>query len=140
MTPPHMLQKIRSDLSYSPIPLSLLLNKNSEVFLQEAERTIPLNIIKPGQLFGTFETLDFIFNKPSSALWNVSAGARSVFMLPKINESFSIKRLRNHYHLSLDTQLKYLTQHWQIFKEISHVPTFSSPWQSEVLFFTKPWF
>ncbi len=131
-------KKIQSNLNYSPIPLSLLLNKNSEIFLCEGERTIPLNILKPGLLFGIFETVDFMFDRQSSPVWNVSAGLRSVFMLPKINEFSGIKRLRNHYHLSLDTQLKYLNQHWQVFKEISHTPLFSLPRKVKFFFLQNP--
>jgi len=136
---PTINKKIQSALDYSPIPLSLILHKNSEVFLSENERTIPLNILKPGSLFGLFEVIDFLFNRKSFPSWNVSAGLRSIFMLPKVSEFFGIKRLRNHYHLPFDVELKTLNQHWQVFKQIARAPLFSPPWKNAVLFFTKPW-
>ena len=46
---------LRELLAYSKIPLGLLLNKTSEIFVNEEERVIPLITIEPGDFFGTFE-------------------------------------------------------------------------------------
>src|SRR5207302_10084921 len=80
-------EKLYTQLNYSPIPLALLLNKSAEVFIENsANPPLPLNILHPGDFFGTFETVNFMMNKQSSPVWNVSAGARSTFMLPKISD------------------------------------------------------
>ncbi len=47
-------KKIKDKLSYSPIPLALLMNKASEVFVKNGEHIIPLKLLPPGNLFGLF--------------------------------------------------------------------------------------
>lgn len=132
----HTLLK---ELNYATIPLSLLLNKSSEIFVTEDSRIIPLNIFKPGKLFGTFETLDYIFKKGSEPIWNVSAGARSLCMLPKISEASGFKRLRANYNLFSGANLKCLSDHWYVFKEIATHEKESQPWISHILIFGKEW-
>ncbi len=139
ITSRDLSKNLRSALNYSTIPLSLLLTKSSEVFVQDDARIIPLNMLSPGQLFGTFETLDYIFERLSKPIWNVSAGARSIFMLPKITEASGFKRLRNRYNISLNTRLKYLNDHWHVFKQIAAHEDFPQCWTSKILFFSKEW-
>ena len=130
---------LHENLSYSSIPLGIILNNESEVFLEEAPRTIPLNILGPGQLFGTFELIDFMLKEESCPIWNMTAGLRSVFMLPKINEASGLKRLRARYLLPSDIQIKSLWDHWSVFKAIAR-DTSSTPWKSDIIFFSRPWF
>ncbi len=137
---PKENEKLYSQLNYSPIPLSLLLNKSSEVFLENNCSLLPLNILNPGDFFGTFETVNFMMNKPSSPVWNVSAGARTTFMLPKISDLSCMKRLRAHYNVSQNMQLINLSDHGALFRQIALKPNFTELWKSEVLFFTRQWF
>lgn len=136
----HIDPHIQKQLAYSPIPLSLLLNKVSEVFIMDNERVIPLKVLEPGNLFGTFETLNFIFQIPSQPLWYVSAGSRIIFTLPKISESSGLKRLRLHYEIPADTSLRLLSEHWDLFKKIANHKNFNDPWQSQLILFTEKWF
>ncbi len=132
--------KLRAQLNYSAIPLSLLLNKSAEAFIENDGVPLPLNILKPGGFFGTFEAINFMMNKPSRYLWNVSAGARSIFLLPKISNFSGIKRLRSHYNIGHNVQLTSLSNHWDLFRKITLKPHFAEPWKSEVLFFPRQWF
>ena len=97
---PIQESKLYTQLNYSPIPLSLLLNKSSEVFVQNHDSALPLNRLQPGNFFGTFEAVNFMMHKPAASIWHVSAGARSIFMLPKISDLSGIKRLRAHYPIA----------------------------------------
>ncbi len=132
--------KLRAQLNYSAIPLSLLLNKSAEAFIENDSVPLPLNILKPGGFFGTFEAINFMMNKPSHYLWNVSAGARSIFMLPKISNFSGIKRLRSHYNIGHNVQLTSLADHWDLFRKITLKPNFTEPWKSKALFFPRQWF
>jgi len=132
--------RLYAQLNYSPIPLSLLLNKSAEAFIESNDNPLPLNILKPGSFFGTFEAINFMMNKSSCPIWNVSAGARSTFMLPKISNASGIKRLRAHYHIAHSLHLQNLSDHWGLFKQITLKPYFTEPWKSEVLFFPRQWF
>lgn len=130
---------LKDQFSYSPIPLTLTLKNANEIFLEASSRIVPLNLIYPGFLLGLFESLDFIFGRPSAAQWNVSAGARSLFTLPKLNEVAGFKRLKIAYGLSSELQPRQLTDHWRIFYEIARHQYFEQDWGNEVLFFSKNW-
>ncbi len=132
-------KKCLEKLKYSPIPLFLTLKKAHEVFVQTDTRVIPLNTFQAGSLLGLFESIDAMFGKISSPRWSVSAGARSIFMLPNVNESIGFSRLRMEYDLPASMELKQLSNHWHVFKEISQHANFHQKWQSEVLFFTDDW-
>lgn len=134
------LKKFQEKLSYSKIPLLLILHNANEVFLDIKSRIIPLNLFKPGSLLGLFESMDYLFNYHSIPKWSVSAGARSLFALPKINESAGFKRLRLHYGLPSNISLRTIHDHWQLFVGMSRHESIEPTWHNEILFFTKEWF
>jgi hypothetical protein len=118
LTTSEASQLLDSDLSYSPIPLILTLKKSNEVFIDTGSRVIPLNIFNVGSLLGLFETIDFLYSYHSSPKWCVSAGARSIFMLPKLGEKKGVKKLKSHCKITKDINLKNLSDHCEIFKRI----------------------
>lgn len=136
---PGISTELRKKLSYSPIPLGLLLNKSSEVFIDINQRPIPLNFLNPGELFGVFEALSLLTGTISTPIWSVSAGARSIFMLPKITESTSHRRLKLKYGVRKEPP-KNLAEHWGIFADIANHQPEEKRWYTDVLFFTDEWF
>lgn len=132
--------KIQSQLNYSTIPLFLTLKNCNEVFIDTGSRIIPLNLFYPGSLLGLFETMDFLLGRTSAPKWSVSAGARSIFMLQKINRADGFKRLRFAYGLSSHTTIQDIGDHWNVFRQIAQHQNFTQSWQQQVLFFTKDWF
>lgn len=132
--------KVKNKLLYSPIPLLLILKRSCEVFIDKGARVIPLNTFEPGSFLGLFEIMDYLYRKPNVPKWSVSSGARSIFMLPKINEAIGFKKLRIQYNLPSSTVIKDLSDHWHVFKLIASSPSFSQEWQTEILFFTEDWF
>ena len=131
--------EIKQLLDYSPIPLFMILEKSCEVFVQASNRVIPLISFFPGELLGLFESLDFLTNTPSSPIWSVSAGARSLFMLPKIAETQGINKLRKFYKLPTTLPLKEFEDQWEMFKHLSRQENFEESWTCEVVFFPKAW-
>jgi len=136
---PETNKSLRSLVNYSSIPLTILMNKASEVFIVDNDTIIPLKFFTPGEIFGTFEILNYLVSYRSAPHWNVSAGSRSLFLLPKISDVIGFKKLRRRYDLKSD-QPRFLADHWNLFKQIAVHPEFDQPWQSEVIFFTKDWF
>jgi hypothetical protein len=132
--------KDRENLSYSPIPAHLILKNSCEIFVTNNERIIPMHFAKAGSVVGLFETLDYITNTQSAPLWDVAAGARSIFMLPHITEKQGISRLMKTYRLPHNIQLKNLSDQWGMFKRILEKENTSDPWSCEILFFSKKWF
>ena len=78
------LDKLKNLITYSTIPLTLVLDKTLEVFVINNERIIPLNIIQEGGLIGLFETIDSLFGEHSNPPWWISSGARFIFLLPRV--------------------------------------------------------
>jgi len=132
--------KLLGQLTYSQIPLFYVLHNSCEVYIDTDYRIIPLNLFTPSSILGLFETMDVLYGRSSNPKWSVSAGARSIFMLPKIYGSAGFRRLRTRYHIPLDTQLKELSDHWKIFKIIANHKSFEQSWHTEILLFTGAWF
>lgn len=132
-------KELKEKLSYSSIPLFITLQNANEVFVNSSFRAIPFNMFYPGSLLGLFESIDYLFGRTVSSKWCVSAGARNLFTLPKINEINGFKRLKTEFGLSSNLQPRALSDHWQMFREITRSKTFKQPWHNSVLFFTKDW-
>jgi hypothetical protein len=129
-------KKIGAYLNYSPIPLGIYLDNQCEVFSEIEDRVVPLFVLEPGNTIGLFETLNYICGKKSNPLWDVTAGARSLFMLPQINNNIGHKRLKKAFSLT-EPVPKTLVNQWRVFREISQRA--SEDWRCHLLFFTEPW-
>ena len=130
-------ESLKEALSYSPIPLAMILTNTSEVFVTATDRIIPLNFFTEGDLFGVFETINSLMDTPSTPIWKVTAGARDLFMLPKITNTLCHNKIRKEYGV-LESIPANLSDHWKIFSQIAHYVTNS--WSNEVIFFTREWF
>lgn len=131
---------LRENLNYSSIPLSLVLHNNTEVFVEVNERVNPLNFFKPGDLFGVFESVDYLANTTSTAIWSVTAGARSTFMIPRITDKIGHNRIRKEFRVSANEPPSTLLNQWKIFKGIYDCREKEAPWTNDILVFTSKWF
>jgi hypothetical protein len=132
--------EVKSLLSYSQIPLLMTLNQFSEVYIQ-TNRVIPLNTFSPGEFLGLFEVADYLYGvNDARAIWCVSAGVRSTFMLPKITDETGLRRLRAELGVPLELRSKHLTDHWALFRHIANAPGYESRWSQDILFFPETWF
>ena len=120
--------------------MSLVLSNTFEIFLPLEDRTIPLSgLIYPGTAFGAWRILNAKKAEQPAFIWDMTAGARSVFMLPKITEVKKHLQLKKMYDLTADVP-RSLMGHWDIFKQIANHSSFRKPWYSEILFFSRNWF
>jgi len=129
---------LKSKLAYSAVPMGIILNKSCEIYSECYQRLVPLNMIAPGELFGLFETLSPPSIFSATPMWSAAAGARSVFMLPKITDSNLHKRLYRQYRVPALVPRK-LSDHWRVFKNIAHNSRDGKNWYCEILFFTSAW-
>lgn len=135
-------EQIKTHLGYNfgTNPVSLLLNKTVEIFFILGNKTIPLyGLIPPGEIFSTWKVLSIADSHSPAFLWDMTAGARSIFMLPKISENGGHTRIRKHYNVK-STKPAALLEQWFTFREIANSPHFKTSWQTEILFFGKKWF
>jgi len=132
---------LKNKLTYSCIPLSLVLNNSSEVFVKIQNRIVPLNFFESGELFGLFELMNVLTHTfvPDTPIWNVSAGARSTFMIPSISDNIGHNRIKKKYNLNVDRPQNFLEQ-WQIFVDIAKHNTNKNSWNNTILVFSNEWF
>ncbi len=134
--------QIQEKLNYNvgTNPVSILLKNTAEIFMVLENNTIPLyGLIPPGKLISTWRILNPNYSHSPAFLWNMTAGARSIFMLPKISETAGYNKLRKEFQLQVEKP-KILLEHWAIFREISNHSNFGEIWTMDILFFSKKWF
>lgn len=128
---------IKNALNYCHIPLSLVLHNHNEVFVETSNRIIPLNYFQEGELFGIFESSASLAGTELYPTWSVTAGARSVFMLPKISDKIGHGKLKKSLGIKNEVPTSLLSQ-WYIFKEIIKKNN-TNLWYNEILVFSKDW-
>lgn len=137
-------KEIQEDLSYNEgsIPACLLLDNSIEIFLDLDDYVIP-SVYSPcdAPKAGTISSIWKVINQTGSMqpafLWDITSGARSLVMLPKITDKTAHQRLKKEFHFQTEPP-KRLVDHWQIFKAIYHGS--NTEWCSKILFFSKKWF
>lgn len=117
------------------VSFGIVLDHSLEIFTTEKNGSSPVAILEAGQAFVLMDSPDLTLLP--SCLLNISAGARSIFLLPRITEETSFWKLARNYNLQEKQPPKNLNEHWQIFSEIAKKS--NSSWKATVLFFDKSW-
>lgn len=138
--PTEYLQLLQYPNGY--IPLSLVAKGFIEFFVDLPSHLIPYRLLNPGKIFGLY---NFFYTDKKNHIINqaygASAGSRSLLVLPKISHEQYNERLSKHY--TFDNQYlcpKHFSEQWMLFKELAQAPEFKTPWQAELLVFTRPLF
>ncbi|MCK4870165.1 MAG: hypothetical protein KAS93_03555 [Gammaproteobacteria bacterium] len=135
-------ESLQNKLSYNfgSNPVGVVLNKSAELYINLDDRIIPFAIIPPGKVFGTWKILDDgISHCPPRFSWDLTAGARTIFMLPKISKEVKHLKLCHDYLLASDKPASLLDHH-KIFTEIASYPELKDVWSMDFLFFSGKWF
>ena len=121
------------DLDYAAIPLSIIINNSAELYINNKIRDIPLDLLNEGNIFGTYEILDQMYNIKNNNIWSITSGVRSIFALQKLTELSKFKKLLQVYNLnSHDFPASYY-QHFNLFKKISS----DSSWKCKIIYIPK---
>jgi hypothetical protein len=143
ITAPQTPSSLKKDLGYNlnTNPVSIVLKNSVEIFLSHQNHTLSLyGLVKPGNIFSTWKVLSGDLESHGPAfLWDMTAGARSLFMLSKISNEGGYNRLRKKFDLHAEKP-KLLIDHWHTFREIAQHADFPQPWETEILFFGEKWF
>ena len=129
---------VKEQLSYSNVPLGFITQGGTEVFLETEDRVIPLAYFKPGVILGLWESLETEQSYFPRRVWDVSAGARTIFMLPSISQRNPHEQLKKKYGVRNSTPNS-IYHHSNIFKQIIESKNFKQEWHNEVIFFGKEW-
>lgn len=134
---------MQEDLNYEfqIQPVAYLLDKSFELYLPYSTRPVPapFMLFKKGDLVNMYSSMNqpSILHNPMH-LWNCTAGARSIAMLPKISKFKNYQRIQRKYGYPIKTPAS-LFDHWSVFKEFSDYH-FLDEWKLTMVFFAKEWF
>ncbi len=138
---PNQDSSIQKDLAYiRGMPVGLVLSKSIEMFLSINGRETPFSIMGQGKIFGIWAFLNRDISCERGNMWHITSGARSLFMLPKLTDSASHKRLQRYCGIVAPVP-KTFSSHGSIFTELAqkHGPRENVHWSAELLFFSAPW-
>ncbi len=134
---------IQSDLAYAgaSIPMGMILSNATELYIEDFGVCIPHKLQIPGTFFGLFRELDAQHGSfHPSGLLKMTAGARSMFMLPNIGDNLRYSNLQRDYKLKTKYPPNDLYDHWKIFKDIyQNKATPENTWTASLLYFSKKW-
>ncbi|CAN5284361.1 hypothetical protein BH10PSE19_BH10PSE19_09530 [soil metagenome] len=123
---------ICNQLNYSPVPLGLVIKNNVEVYRELEDRVFSIAYYGRDFDIGIWEY--FGWTTP----YSVTAGARSLYMLPKIALASAHKRLKRDFGVTLPPPQK-VYEHWAVFKQIANGRNFPEKWYCEVILLTSKW-
>ncbi len=138
---PRVPATVKEDLNYSQytIPLALVLKHSVELNIQCEERINPVTLYTKGQLLGLTGALGHTTSPTLFSViknWNITAGARCVFVLPKIQDAPSYKKLCKKRNVKRNMPRTLLDQ-GPMLAQIAQHKNFATPWAAELLFFSK---
>ena len=125
-------QKIQDQLNYNSIPLGIIAQNHVEKFLEVDDKVFCTALHDSDLEIGIWE--HFGWTTPYSA----TAGARSLYMLPKISEALSHKRLKKEFGITAPPP-KRLSEHWQVFTQLANSKNFSEKWRCQIFFLPEKW-
>jgi hypothetical protein len=132
---------LREDLRYqlNALPLSLATRGRFDIYQLGEGRAIKLQkIYKAGIVLAARQALDSPKTFQSRSLWRVTAGARQAFFVANISNTGKFEKLRNKYSLSC-AKPNSQDDHFNLFKELAHHPSFKTKWHAELILFPKKW-
>lgn len=129
------------ELSYAMTPLGMSLNKNLELFITDRENIVPYIVYESGCLFGLWsilsdkDRLNSLYRKSIT----MTAGNKSMYILPKVTDTRSFNRLKREFgHHLVKPETPSLQAN--LFKSINDVVQTQHLWFADVIFFSRDWF
>ncbi len=128
--------------AYETNPVSMVLEKSLDLYIPTEDRNVLFGLIEPGVLFGVWHLFERLSGQSMTftpvSIWDMTAGARSIFALPKLSDAVAFQRLQHQFDLEMDPPQN-LEDQWNIFKAIANHPKFEEPWMLEIAFFPVKW-
>lgn len=133
---------IQAQLNYTgTIPAGIVLSNSTELFMKQEDATLPFTISTKGRIIALWRALDPdpTHSFHAGGALHMVAGTRTLFMLPKITDTTSFKKLSRARGINLPLPIS-LFDHGPIFEQMSQHKDFTSEWETEILFFSAEWF
>lgn len=137
---PLLPLQIREDLNYARLPSMVCLNKTAEMFVKFNERIFPIHLFEPGVMVGAWELLDKAHTVYQHNIWRIVAGARTLFLVPKVTDQVGHTKMYRALQLNENYPTHNLFNQGKIFAEIARSPQLNCQWKSDILLFSRDWF
>jgi hypothetical protein len=131
---------IRSQFPADELLLTIPLNKACENYFDTGDAILPIQVFNACDI----NALCLILCSDDTSMqiskyWTISAGCKSLYLLPKISHDRSFKRLKKEFNLTADKPLQLYDQS-NLFNQISEFQDEDDVWTADVLIFSKKWF
>jgi len=139
--PKHIQKKL--GYNHNSNPVAFVWKNALEIFLPHNESIFTyVGPIAEGRLFGASLVLSETNARRfhPTFLWQMTAGARSLILLPKIGDAAGLDRLDKYFKINSRHLTSEGSENWFLFKELAQRLDQSDSWSMEVLFFSKEWF
>lgn len=132
---PKFERSIYQDLAYSEgrIPAGIVLKNSIEIAMPSIN-----SLFTPGHIFALWSRLQKSPQFHPGKVFDITSGARSLFMLPNIGDEFHHKKLREKFKIH-DKSPKDLYSQWKLFTDLTDDPGTKCNWQTELLFLSGSW-
>jgi hypothetical protein len=130
--------KLQMDLAYAEngLPAGILTKNSYELFINSTHLPLPVLVANEGSTFALWKQLDTTPSFHPIKIFNVVAGARSLFMLPNIGDFMNHKNLKRDFNVSSQPP-KTLKDQWNIFKGIAEHE--QCDWYVELILIPGKW-
>ncbi len=120
-------------------PLSVVLSNCVELSLATPAYNFPIyNNIQSGTVFGTGFMFLHDYSDQPILTWSLTAGVRGIFMLSKIADARQHQRLIKTLNIQ-GNKPDTLSDHWDIFRQVTDAYAHESLWITELLCFSEKW-
>lgn len=138
---PDIPEILKKKLGYAPsVPMGININRDIEIFYKSLDdRIIPIVAPKPGNIFALTAVLsesNLVIDQGS--FWNITAGSRSVYSIPKISLALNHRKLSREFEVSHEPP-KNLYAQWEFFKELFQTKQLEDTWSLDVIYFSQEW-
>ncbi len=121
--------------------LSLILEKRCELFFEYPDIKPTYRVYRSGNILCAWHIFADKMQPQAHDLWKLTAGCRSVYMLPKISALRNHKVIQKKYDIGVVNPQE-LDDHWDVFYLIanSKVNNPENAWKATLLTFSDEWF
>ena len=132
------------DYNHYSNPASFILKGSADLFLTHRDVIFSFpGPVPAGRLFGTSLVLTEgrdVQKFHPTFLWQMTAGVRSLILLPKMGDAAGLDRLDRHFKINSRSLVSEGRDSWFLFRELAQKLDKSDFWTVEILFFSGDWF
>lgn len=120
-------------------PAGIVLHNTIESYTPIVNNRIVLqNLLPTGYTFALWRFLELQPSFHPANIFNITAGARSIFLLPNIGDHFYHKNLRREFDIRMSPR-KDLFSQWELFTALANHPAAKCDWHTKLLYFSNKW-